>query len=363
MKKRFLKSLVLAWFVAPIFADDLKQGMKPGAASLTSAGPIAFAPDGILLAADPKSASIVAVDTQDVSPASDAKYSIDAVDQKIAAILGTKASEIQIVDIATNPVSHNVYASVARGRGPDAQPVIVKISPDGTVSEVDLSKAASSQANIPNAVASQEGGRRGNPRADSITDLAYLEGKVVIAGLSNEEFSSNLRSISFPFENVDNGISVEVFHGAHGRLETNSPVRTFAACDIGGQAHLIAAYTCTPLVKIPVKDLQSGQKVRGKTVAELGNRNRPLDMVVYQKDGKNFVLLANSARGVMKISTDEIDSVEPIEEKVDGTAGLKYETLSDLTGVEQLDRLDQNRAVILQREGDGPAKLVSIDLP
>ena len=42
----------------------------------------------------------------------------------------------------------------------------------------------------------------------------------------------------------------------------------------------------------------------GTTIAELGNRNRPLDMIVYKKDGKEFLLMSNNSRGVMKIPTD-----------------------------------------------------------
>jgi hypothetical protein len=362
VKKSFLSALVTGLVLSSVAsAADLTEGMKPGAAKLTSAGPIAFAPNGILLAADPKSATITAFATGDVSEATSRNYSVESVDEKIAASLGTKASEIQIVDIATNPASHTVYASVSRGRGPDATPVLLKIAADGKISEVDVSKVPSSMAAIPNAAESREG-QRGNPRNDSITDLGYIDGQVLIAGLSNEEFSSNLRTIRFPFGDVSKGTSVEIFHGAHGKLETNSPVRTFAACEIGGQAHLLAAYTCTPLVKIPIADLKAGNKIRGTTVAELGNRNRPLDMVVYQRDGKNFVLLANSARGVMKITMDGIDAVKPIEARVADTAGLKYETL-ELKGVDQLDRLDEKHAVILQKSAEGAAKLVSIDLP
>jgi len=55
-----------------------------------------------------------------------------------------------------------------------------------------------------------------------------------------------------------------------------------------------------------VTRLKPGAKVKGKTVAELGNRNRPIDMIVYQKGGKDYLLLANSSRGVMKINADEI---------------------------------------------------------
>ncbi len=41
----------------------------------------------------------------------------------------------------------------------------------------------------------------------------------------------------------------------------------------------------------------------GTTIAELGNRNRPTDMIVYSKDGKDYLLIANTSRGVMKVPT------------------------------------------------------------
>jgi len=31
-------------------------------------------------------------------------------------------------------------------------------------------------------------------------------------------------------------------------------------------------------------------------------------MIVYQKDGKDYLLLANSSRGVMKVTTEKIES-------------------------------------------------------
>ena len=65
----------------------------------------------------------------------------------------------------------------------------------------------------------------------------------------------------------------------------------------------------------PVTSLKAGEKVHGKTVAELGNRNVPLDMIVYEKDGKQYLLLSNSARGVMKISTDKIEKQPALDEK------------------------------------------------
>ena len=56
----------------------------------------------------------------------------------------------------------------------------------------------------------------------------------------------------------------------------------------------------------------------GTTIAELGNRNRPLDMVLYKKDGAEFLLMSNNSRGVMKIPTAGFGTAEKITTRVDG---------------------------------------------
>jgi hypothetical protein len=98
-------------------------------------------------------------------------------------------------------------------------------------------------------------------------------------------------------------------------------------------------------------------------VAELGNRNQPLDIIAYQKDGKNFLLLANAVRGVMKISTEDLLTSEGITQPVHGgTAGQPYETVKDWKGVTQLDQLDDTNAIVLI-EQNGKADLRTLPLP
>ena len=134
--------------------------------------------------------------------------------------------------------------------------------------------------------------------------------------------------------------------------------------EINGQAHLLAAYTCTPLVKIPVADLKAGAKVKGTTIAELGNRNRPLDMIVYKKDGKDYVLMANSSRGIMKMPTEGMDKLEGITNPVKGGAtGAKYETIERLARASmQLDKLDKEHALVLV-DVAGSLNLETLPLP
>ena len=160
-----------------------------------------------------------------------------------------------------------------------------------------------SKLELPNAPTANPNDRR-NARSSAITDMAFSDGKLWIAGLSSEEFSSKLRSVPYPFSAIDRGTSVEIFHGNHGQLETRSPVYTFLPYTVNNQPHLIAGYLCTPLVKFPIASLKPGDKVRGTTIAELGAGNRPLDMILYKKNGRDFLLMSNNSRGVMKIATD-----------------------------------------------------------
>ncbi len=106
------------------------------------------------------------------------------------------------------------------------------------------------------------------------------------------------------------------------------------------------------------------QNVKGTTVAELGNRNRPIDMVVYQKGGKDYVLMANSSRGLMKIAHGRVGTVDPITKRIPDKAGVKYETLASYkNSVQQLSRLDKDNVVLLVLNDKGGLNLETIPLP
>jgi hypothetical protein len=362
-----LSLLALGLAAGSAHAANWSAGMKEGKPEFKSMGPLAFGPDGILLVADTKSAAVVAIATGDTKAASDAKaVKVEGINQKVAGLLGSTAENILISDMVVNPISRNVYLAVSRGRGPDATPVLMRVKSGGELEVVALDKVTFSRGELPDAPVDGvvgEGNRQSNPRQESITDIAFFQDRVLIAGLSNEEFASTLRAIPFPFQTVANGTSVEIYHGAHGRFETRAPVRTFVPFKIGNEPHLLAAYTCTPLVQFPLTDLKPGAKVKGKTIAELGNRNRPLDMIVYQKDGKDFLLLANSSRGIMKISTESIEKAESITERVADKKGQTYETIESWQGVDQLDLLDAKNAVVVRRVDGGSLNLESMALP
>jgi hypothetical protein len=340
--------------------------MTEGKPEFKSVSQLAFGPEGIIIVADAKAAAITAIATGDTTPAKDTKsIKVEGINQKIAGLLGTSADQILINDMVVNPISRNAYLAVSRGRGPEAVPVLIRVKA-GEVEAVSLDKVKFSRGELPDAPVDGmvgQGNRQNNPRMESITDIAFFQDRILIAGLSSEEFASTLRAIPFPFEKVVGGTSVEIYHGAHGKFETRSPIRTFVPFKVGNEPSVLAAYTCTPLVQFPIKELAPGAKIKGKTIAELGNRNRPLDMIVYQKDGKDYILMANSSRGIMKISTDNIEQAESITTKVADKQGQSYETIASWTGVDQLDKLDAQYALVVRRADGNSMNLESLAYP
>lgn len=350
---RSVSCVIAGLLVSMSAAFGAEWGLKEGTPEIKSAGALAFGPDGILFVGDAKGATVFAIGTGDTKgDPSKVQLNVSGLNAKVAETLGVNADKITINDLAVNPLTGNVFLSVSKV----GSAAVVKVAADGKLSQVSLAKVAFQKVELPNAPEDKEVATKRGPanlRGQSITDLAYAEGKVYVSGVAGGS-PSNVREIPFPFTDANAGTSVEIYHAAHGRLEDNAVVRTFLPINIDGEASLLAGFTCTPLVKFPVNSLKPGEKTRGTTVAELGNRNQPLDMIVYKKDGKDFLLMSNSARGVMKISTEGITKNPGLTEPVKGggVAGQTYETIKELEGVVQLDKLNSTHAVIVTSSFD-----------
>ena len=357
-----LITLVLVAALAPSSALQVTHtGQGP---MLSSIGPLAFGPDGILFTADNQGAAIFALDlgAQANGGAPGAK-GLDALDEKLAALLGTGAREITVTDLAVHPQTRNAYVSVMRGQGAGSAPVLFRIDGAAAITNIPLQSLKFQKVDLPNAP-DASGGARTNQRTQVITDMAFSVGRLWVAGLSNEEFASKLRAIPYPFASVDRGVSVEIYHGNHRAVETRSPVNAFVPYTLNNQPYLLAGYTCTPLVKFPIGDLKAGSKVRGTTIGEFGAGNRVLDMIVYRKGEQEFLLTANNSRGVMKIPTKNFASASPITTPVETeTAGVPFEKVTSMTGIEQLDKLDDNTSIVIARNATGGISLKTLPLP
>jgi hypothetical protein len=362
MKKIYLLFTLLAAGIVILSSTNkhagVREGFVNGTPEIKSISALSFGPDGILFIGDSKSASVFALDTKDNSKVDKAAaVEVKQFDQKVAAALGTQVQNMSIQDLIVNPVSKKIYCAVQLN---DGTPVLLRVD-GGKIEAVSLKDVSFSKVELTNVPAEDAKDQRGRPtRPLAISDIGFYDGKLLVSGLSNQEFSSTFRSIPFPFTKKQDQSSLEIYHAAHQKFETYAPIRTFTASEIAGKKYLIASFTCTPLVLFPLDELKPGTHVKGRTIAEMGAGNSPLDMITMTKNGESVLLMSNSSRPVFKVKYKTMEEFQesittPVEESF-GTSGVHFVSLP-IVNVLQLDKLDETQFVLLQRKPNGDLDL------
>lgn len=356
MKKMHIILCVFAAGIIAVAAIKIPVRKPVNESAVQSISALTFGPDGVLFIGDSKSARVFALQTKDVKKQKPAAVQVKQIDQKIAAALGTEAANITITDMAVNPLSKKLYISV---QSSDGTPVLLTMDGDKikTVSLQDPSMASVALNNAPAPDAKDQRGR--SLRVSAISDLGFSDGKLLVSGLSNHEFSSSLKSIPYPFTDVQDEATLEIYHASHGRYETSAPIRTFTTAMVNGKKYLVASYTCTPLVLFPMDELKSGSHVKGRTVAEMGSGNSPIDMLSFKNGNDLYLLMANTKYPVAKVDYKSIASFEgSLAEPVKGTAGTPF-TATPMTNVLQMDKLDDAQVVMVQKQTNGDVDLLT----
>lgn len=278
--------------------------------SIEGASVLSFGPDNILFIGDSKKGRIYAVPTNAEVLQVPVPFNVVGVDKMIAGKLGVTSSDIIINDMQIHPVSQEAYIAVKNGHAPSARSLIAVISPsDNEVRFLDLSDPEIATVSIKDPRKDDFNFWRNLPATTfNITDIDYHDGYVYAAGLTNGDFASTLRKIKYPFDGTQDKVAgIEMYHAVHTQMETRAPIRTMTFAEVNGEPTLIAAYTCTPLVSIPASQINEGEHIKAKTVAELGYGNTPIDMITFmaqEMDGSfdRKLLIINKERSASVIS-------------------------------------------------------------
>ncbi|MEO0600361.1 MAG: hypothetical protein AAF211_02940 [Myxococcota bacterium] len=314
---------------------------------------IAFAPDGTLFLGDSGTGRLHALTPEVVdNPAAESWYNLKNIHGAIASRLGTTKDNVRIRDLAIHPKNQEAYLAVGRAIDDRYASAVVVANQAGDLRILDLSDGGSSVA-IPGGPADGHVFYGEVPARDlTITDLEFHDQTLYAAGLSNADFDSTLYATPVPFEGEAIKTTVEIFHGVHAQNETRAPIRTMKVVDLGGEPHLVAAYTCTPLVTIPLSDIDNGAHIVGKTVAELGYGNTPGDMMVFPvaeqgQEPVDMMLLTNKNRGAQLIPVASIAQAAE-GEGITAPTGLAPVALGamDIPLTSVIDADDQNATVI-----------------
>ncbi|MFS2003637.1 hypothetical protein ACEN9F_08420 [Duganella sp. CT11-25] len=337
-------------------------------AAIQSAAKLAFGDANTLFVADWKGARIYALPVAAPAKAAGKPFNLMDVQAPIAKALGVAPSALRFEDLAVQPGSELAFVALTvRAAKGKSSPAIVSVDAAGKVTRLDLGKAAGSAA-ITDAPAADLAFWRDLPAQTlTVTDMRFHQNKLYVAGLSNRSFASTLRVYDYPFSGKAQATTIEMYHPVHNEVETRAPIRSMAVMTIGGEPTLVAAYTCTPLVTIPLKDLKDGAHIVAKTVGEMGWGSAPNGLVTFKMGDAEYALLVNSSRSADLLSAADLSAAAaapglntPIEWPAKPYLGVKA-TMTPLAAVMRIDNLNPQLLLALRREdASGQMQLVSI---
>ena len=330
--------------------------VNASAADIKSISRLAMGPDNVLFIADWKAARVHAIMLAPAAqrPAGTA-FNILDLETLLSRQLG--GARVTVEDMVVRPGTAEVYVAVSHGAA--KTPALIAVTSDRKARRIDLKAAKSTSIALRDAPASDYKFWNETPeRSLTVTDMKWRDGQLYVAGLSNQDFASTLRRVKYPFDSRQAITSVEIYHTGHNLIETRAPIRAMSFATWGGKPYLVAAYTCTPIVTIPLDDLKDGSHIRGKTIAELGYGNTPADMIAFSKtseQGKteDFLLLLNFERGasIIPLSQVEAASERPGMDKLvpfGQIAGLDVMP-APLAGALRVDNLDEKSFIVVRR--------------
>ncbi|BDE05083.1 hypothetical protein WPS_03590 [Vulcanimicrobium alpinum] len=355
--------------LAALAAAFIMSSAAASAQTQTSISKIAFGPANTLFAADWRTGRIYAYTLGPATSAASRPFNLLDLQVPLAKAVGTE--RFRVDDLAMRPGTNEAYIALDAGRR--NEPAIVRVTPAGTVTKLDLARTHSTSVALEKTGGGVTFWDKVPERAYTVTDMKWHKGRLYVAGLANQSFSSTLRILSYPFASQTIA-SVEMYHTVHNQWETRAPIRAMTFANVGGVDTLLAGYLCSPLVSIPVASLVDGAHVKAKTLAELGVAGIPQSMIVYDQpdmqSGKSypFVLITERYRPSVAIPLSGI-------EKENAGAGITAPPsmtappganlgaiVEDFDGALRIDNQDATFFVALRRNLDtGAPELVSYD--
>jgi hypothetical protein len=342
--------------VVILFVYCVAAAANASAAEITSISRLATGPDNVLFVADWKTARVHAI-TLPAAAQTPPGAAFNILDLELLLSKQVGGARITVEDMVARAGTAEVYMAVSYGAA--RLPALFVVTSDHKARRINLKAAKSTSIALRDAPTTDYEFWKDTPeRSFTVTDMKWHDGELFIAGLSNQEFASTLRRVKYPFDSQQSITSVEIYHTGHNLIETRAPIRAMSFATWGGKPYLVAAYTCTPIVTIPLDALKDGAHIRGKTIAELGYGNTPADMISYSRtdQGKthDYLMLLNFERGasIMPISQVEAASAGPGITKLvpfGQIAGLDV-TSAPLAGALRLDNLDEKSFIVVRRQ-------------
>ncbi|MBM3996642.1 MAG: hypothetical protein FJ303_21185 [Planctomycetes bacterium] len=362
MMMRTTFAFLVVFGVAPLAQAD------QGNPNLKSVDAIAFGPNGLLIIGS--GTQVVAVDTGDTKATDWTKSEVANITEVLAGKLGLSTKDIEVRRLTVNPASRRAYVAVRNLKV--KQDIILTVDGGGNVAEFSLENVKFTR--YPLAV--------GTASVTRLTDVTWAGGKIVAATQAGDTFGSRVFAITQAEKDAKSvSFSTETYHVGHGKWETKAPIICIMPYEDDGQTGVVGSFTCTPIVRYPLQDVESKDKVKGVSVVELGTGNTPRSMFAYEKNGKRYILV-NAARNnkktafgtsgywAAKVDFTLLKETTNVNEKAlwrvkGGNFQPNTDRVSVATeffGVHQMAKLDDTRALVI-RDDKGTMNLRVLALP
>lgn len=369
---KFYTYTALAIFASlPITAQAMDLDLK-------FAGALEFSDEGTLFVGDNYSGAIYAFDmTAAAAPETVNPVSLSNIDSKIADTLGVGTSAVEINDMSVHPISKDIFISVSRIGNNVSQPAIVKVAQNGQLELLDLSSTEFQKQALnhypdqdtkfrPRGLMKSPPAARDLAKGEvslsslAIMDMVFHKGELFVSGVAYENFLSTLRRMPFPFDGTQGAASVEMYHIAHDQYETRAPIRAMEIQEIDGKDQLVAAYTCSPIVLVPLDDIVDGAKIAAHTLGDMGN-GQPIDMISYTLFGQPALFVTNNSRSPQVIQVGGLQGAKAVTHE-DFERGGKFDLMPIMPfgpvgkpimfdGMSlHMDKLDENFFVSITRD-------------
>jgi len=182
-------------------------GGLASAADVQSISRLEAGPGNVLFVADWKAARVHAIELPPAQQKAAGTFNILDLEALLSRQLG--GARVAVQDMAVRPGTGEVYVAVSTG--PARTPALFALTSDGKARRVDLKAARATSVTLRDAPKGDEKFWKQTPeRSFTVTDMKWRDGELFVAGLSNQEFSSTLRRIRFPFTAQQSVSSIEM---------------------------------------------------------------------------------------------------------------------------------------------------------
>jgi hypothetical protein len=339
-----------------------------GDPELLSAQRVEFGPGGVLLIGDGRSDRMVAIETGDADARdreSNAFARADNLTGQAAHVIGDNvmASELQIDDIAVNPISWRTYVAITRYT--TFQAYVMWVDGEGVLHPFDLENVIHATVAVP----APEG------PSSFINEMGWTDGWVIGAITPQATASASVALVATPFENHGPPMFCTTKVYASGTWQDSLSLDNFVPFEHLGEVHLAASFPAA-MVRFRVADLATGSAgVRGDTVFQLSAFGPigMLDFALYDRGEKSYIaaiiynLLTDGVPRGARIDGAILHELD--ESKLNDGSPLVFDTSGNplIPGVERFYLLDEAQrlaprgertAVVLRNN-----TLIAVELP